>query len=212
MVGDWLGVAGSLANLGSIAGAAGLHAEARQLYQEALSLFKAIGFRWGIAYTLIRLGEAAHLAGDSAGALPPLEEALAICQEIGHRWGMAFSMIQLGSVHFALRHTTQAGQSFLRALRIAYETHLVPTMLEALVGVAQFLQADEQPERAAEVVGLVLHHPAADAETKRRAEAILALLDASLESGETAAYLARGQTQDLEDAVCALLDDCAALE
>ncbi|MBI5959671.1 MAG: protein kinase [Chloroflexi bacterium] len=210
-VGDWLGVAGSLANLGSIAGTSGLYGEARQLYQEALSLFKAIGYRWGIAYTLIRLGEAAFLAGDQVGALASLEEALAICQEIGHRWGIAFSMIQLGNVNYALRRTRSAGQHFLRALQIAQETRLIPTMLEALVGVAMFLHADEQSERAAELLSLVLATAATDADTKRRAESFLATLDSRMDAGELAAYLGRGQALDLEKTVRDLLADCAGI-
>jgi tetratricopeptide (TPR) repeat protein len=208
--GDRLGMAGTLANLGSIAGLNGLYAEAWQLYQESLSLFKAIGFRWGIAYTLIRLGDAVFHTGAYAEALRPLEEALSICREIGHRWGIAFALTKLGDVAYAMGHTNHAGGYFYHALRISHEMKLLPTTLDALVGVAMFLHADDQSDRAAELLGLVLNNPASDAETRNRAETFMRdYLSPALTLDRLASAINRGHTLDLATVVPFLLDEAA---
>jgi tetratricopeptide (TPR) repeat protein len=204
---DRLGMAGALANLGSVAAHKGLYGDAEQQFSEALNLFESIGFRWGIAYALIRLGELKRLARQYAAAESFLAESLRICREIGHRWGMAFAQIQLGYVLHGQRNVLGAMQAFHAGLRIAAEMQTPPTILEALVGCALCLCADEEYERAAELLNLALEHPAADMDTKKHAVQVLGTLIDQLDPDDLRAAAARGRHLDLETVVDDLLDE-----
>jgi tetratricopeptide (TPR) repeat protein len=208
---DRMGTAGALANLGSVAVYRGQHDDAQARFDDALAIFQAIGYRWGIAYTLIRLGDVALRTGAYDEARAALEQALALCDEIGHRWGMAFAQIQLGHVSLAQRQYRQAGGCFYRALRAAWDIQAVPTALDALVGVAQFLQIDEDFERAVELLALALAHPSTDMETKTRATQALDALAGELAPDTLDSATAQGRVRDLAGVVGGLLDESAAM-
>jgi thioredoxin-like negative regulator of GroEL len=132
---------------------------------------------------------------------------LRICREIGHRWGMAFAQIQLGYVLHGQRNVLGAMQAFHAGLRIAAEMQTPPTILEALVGCALCLCADEEYERAAELLNLALEHPAADMDTKKHAMQILGTLVNQLDPDDLRAAAARGRHLDLATVVDVLLDE-----
>jgi tetratricopeptide (TPR) repeat protein len=202
-----LGMAGATANLGSVALIRQQYDEASAYFDEALALFNAIGYRWGYAYTLTRRGEVAMKTGAYDRAEAALNESLQHCAEIGHRWGMAFAHIQLGHVTYAQRHYARAGAYYQAALRIAQDIQATPTVIEALVGMANFLRADEQYELAAELLSLALNHPATDLETRQRAQHALDSLASELFPDEFVAAARRGQDCDLDAALKVILTD-----
>jgi tetratricopeptide (TPR) repeat protein len=200
---DRLGTAGALANLGSTAALRGQLVDAHARFEEALAIFSAIGYRWGYAYALIRLGEIAHQTGDDERATAALQESLDLCADIGHRWGMAYAQIQLGNIAHAQQRHRQAAAYHLRALRIAREINALPTALDALLGLIALLIVDEQEQRAADLLALVLEHPAAGHDTRRRAQAMRRALGAERRADAVA-------LPDLDRALDDLLADCAA--
>ncbi len=206
-VDDRLGIAGSLANLGSLAALRGKADEASTLFAEALSHFQVLGYRWGIAYTLIRIGEIAADMENSGAALPLLKDALAICRDIGHRWGTGFSLLQMGHILLAQRQNTKAGKLYLEALQIVSEIQAIPAVLDALTGIAGIMFDEDECERALELVTLVLNHPAADGETKQRAERIHTILMVELLPDQVEAATARGQHTPLDVIITDLLEN-----
>jgi hypothetical protein len=73
-----------------------------------------------------------------------------------------------------------------------------PHAVAMLVHVAHLRARAGQAERAAELLGLVLHHPASYSEAENDAQPVLELLRESLGAEELEAALARGARLDLE--------------
>jgi hypothetical protein len=67
-LGDQLGIAGSLSNLGLLAESEGDTAVARSFLDESLSIRLELGDRWGIAASHTNLGRCAEQRGDYADA------------------------------------------------------------------------------------------------------------------------------------------------
>jgi hypothetical protein len=83
---------------------------------------------------------------------------------------------------------------------------IVHTTLNALVGVAWLRAQDGRHERAAELLGLALSHPALESDVRQNtAEPILAMLREALPADQLDAALARGQALDLDTVVSELL-------
>ncbi len=120
---------------------------------------------------------------------------------------MAYAQIQLGHVAHAQQDERQAGGDYLRALRIAREINALPTVLDALLGMITVLIADEQDGRAADLLALVIAHPATGHDTRHRAQAILFALETELTPD---ARLTPATPPDLDRALDDLLADCAA--
>jgi tetratricopeptide (TPR) repeat protein len=82
-IGDRLGIAGSLGNLGNVARMQGDYVSARTYHEEGLVVFREIGDRLGIAGSLINLGSVAYILGDYASMHSFSAEGLVIFQELG---------------------------------------------------------------------------------------------------------------------------------
>ncbi|MCZ7542014.1 MAG: hypothetical protein M5R40_00030 [Anaerolineae bacterium] len=79
-------------------------------------------------------------------------------------------------------------------------------MINVLVGFAWLRLLDGQPQRGAELVGLVAHHPATDEFTMRGdMEPVRVKLEGALPPTVFAEALERGRTLDLEGVVNELL-------
>jgi hypothetical protein len=76
-----------------------------------------------------------------------------------------------------------------------------PHALTDLLYIAQLWARAGPPERAAELLGLALHHPASYSEVERYAQPVLALLREELGVEQLEAALARGAKLDLEKVV-----------
>ena len=98
----------------------------------------------------------------------------------------------------------RCGQGYLReALKESSTIGHVPLILEVLVGVA-LLRAKAGPrerEQAAELLGLVLGHPAVHEDARQLADPVLAVLRDVLPPDELDAAMARGKALDLEQVV-----------
>jgi non-specific serine/threonine protein kinase len=80
----------------------GDYAAAREHYEAALAIRRALGDRGGVGAVLSNLGLLAYEQGDYASALSLHEQSLAVDRELGDRWGVAVSLIHLGGL--AARH------------------------------------------------------------------------------------------------------------
>jgi len=73
---------------------------ARELQEEALAIWRALGDRRGIADASIFLGLVDSDEGDRASARALYGESLAIRRALGDQWGVSFSLNNLGNVAF----------------------------------------------------------------------------------------------------------------
>jgi len=95
-LGDQLGIANTLCDLGNIALSSGSHDEAKQHFQASLALYRAMGNQWWAATALDGLAWVARGLGNYDQARKLWEESLALSQVQNNPWEMALSLRNLG--------------------------------------------------------------------------------------------------------------------
>jgi predicted ATPase len=90
--------ANGLGGAGHLARQQGDYGQAKELHEQSLAIFRAIGSKRGAARQLTALGEIARFQGDYAKAMNLHEQSLAIRYEIQDKEGIAVSLRQLGVI------------------------------------------------------------------------------------------------------------------
>jgi tetratricopeptide (TPR) repeat protein len=158
--------------------ALGRYTEARERLQNGLACARASRIRWLVGVAQGQLGLVLNAEGDHAGARTALLEAVAAAQEIGNQWDRAWGEVGLGDAELGLGNPAQASTHYRLGLELAVEEHALPIALDALVGFA-FLRARAGDwERASELAGQVLLHPASGGNARTRAEQVRRMLNA----------------------------------
>jgi predicted signal transduction protein with EAL and GGDEF domain len=111
---------------------------------------------------------------------------------------------------FALGNDAEAERGWCEALHVTMETQGTFVALEALVGIATLKAKQRNIEQALELSLIVLNHPASFQETKDRAEALRAELEAQLTSQQVEAAQARAKATTFEAAVEEILQQAPA--
>lgn len=120
-MGDKVGTARALNNLGLSLFHQECYAEAQPLLEESLVLKRAANDRRGIALSLGNLGLIARAHGDKERAFRLLAECQALCQEIGDRQNTAWAIGNLGDIAYRQGDLNRAHDCFLQSLRIYNE-------------------------------------------------------------------------------------------
>jgi tetratricopeptide (TPR) repeat protein len=97
-LGDRLGQAGALTDLGTVRGLTSDYPGAAGDLEQALAIYRDLGDRLGQASALNILGAGRGLTSDYQGAARDLEQALAIYRDLGDRLGQARSLNNLSAV------------------------------------------------------------------------------------------------------------------
>ena len=95
-LGDRLGQAGALNDLGDVRRLTGDYPAAVQDLEQALDIYRDLGDRLGQAGALHDLGNVRRLTGDYPAAAQDLEQALGIYRDLGDRLGQAGALRYLG--------------------------------------------------------------------------------------------------------------------
>lgn len=208
-LGDRLGLARILLGLGIVADCLEEYPQAQALYLEGLALSCEVGNRLSESAALNNLGEIALVQGDFSAAWKYYQESLKIKREISHKETMAGTISNLGHTAFAMGDYPGALASYYEALQIASEIGNYPDLLEILTGLTEVLASTGQGEKALELLGLVLNHPAVDHVAKTSAETVLASLRAHYAPAEIETGLERGKTLRLEQVVANFLQQAS---
>ncbi len=210
-IGDKKGITVCLNNMGNVAAGQNDYAAATRYYQEALAMARETGDRQTIGALLGNLGVIARRQNDYAAAAGHIEEALGIFREIGARELSATTVMNLGKVTAARGDKPTALRHFGEALNEAMLIGALPLALSALTGVAGAWvgMTEALTRRAAELMGLVLNHPASTASIKQEAEPVLAALRAALPADEVEVALTRGAGLEFEGVVNGILREDA---
>jgi tetratricopeptide (TPR) repeat protein/transcriptional regulator with XRE-family HTH domain len=121
-LGDRLGLASAVNELGILRRRTGDCAAAAEAGQLALDLYRQLGSRLGEANALSSLGSARRATGDYAAGARADEEALAIYRDIGDRLGQARTLGNLGVALRATGDCLAAARAHDEALAIHRET------------------------------------------------------------------------------------------
>jgi tetratricopeptide (TPR) repeat protein len=115
-IGDWLGEANTLQEIGDVLLFLERSNEALQWYEVALTYYSEIGDCLGKANTLKALGNVLQFLKQSTEALEKYEAALACYREIEDRLGEANTLKAIGDVFRLLKQSTEALEKYEIAL------------------------------------------------------------------------------------------------
>jgi tetratricopeptide (TPR) repeat protein/transcriptional regulator with XRE-family HTH domain len=118
-LGDRLGQANALLDLGMVRRLTGDYPAAAQALEQALDIYRDLGDRLGQANALHGLGDLRRLTGDYPAAVQALEQALGISRDLGDRLGQATALLYLGNVRPQTGDYPAAAQALEQALGIS---------------------------------------------------------------------------------------------
>lgn len=197
-IGNQRGIATCYYGLGLVSHTLERYPVAWRYCEESLNRFRETNNRWGIASCQGELGQLSWKNNDRESAHQYFTESLRLFREIGNRQGITTCLIGLGNI---ASEPSTARQRYHEALVEATLSGNLPGALLALTGLAElYLQADETA-RAAELLGLVLAHPAANVDVVAAARPLRDALPAEAED----AYQG-GKSLELEATVKVILD------
>jgi tetratricopeptide (TPR) repeat protein len=204
--GDLLGIAGSLENLGLVARDLGAYEEAEAYLQEGLAIRVEVGHQFSIAVSLENMGDLALALGDYQAARRHYNSSLEVYETHGY-FGCVTPHRGLAGVCTALGDTEQAGKHFHAALKAAADAAHVSLVLDVLACMAQLAAKMAQNERAAELLALVVQHPASSLQTRNKAERLLSELGSQVPPEALATARERSKGVKLEEIVGGVLQE-----
>jgi tetratricopeptide (TPR) repeat protein len=127
-LGDQVGIARALNNLGIVAYHQADYSAARACYEESLAIKRKLGNKPGLPPTLHNLGNIALNQGDYALAYGYVTEAVSLSWELGNKEGIANGLEIASSLALARRQPMRAAQllAVVEELRVAIGAPLAP--------------------------------------------------------------------------------------
>lgn len=178
--------------------------EAAERLTEALDLSRSERIREIEAQVLMNLGLCAHKQGDLERAAERYRTSLEISRTLLAREDALINAVNLGDVALARGHAHEAWHDFVRAAEEAVAFGAMPRTLDALRGAAEVLASLGEHERAAEIVGFILAHPACNVEVRGEVERVVTTLTASLDGAALGRARTRGREQPIDEVLVAL--------
>jgi predicted ATPase/DNA-binding CsgD family transcriptional regulator len=190
----------------------GDYPEARRLAESSLNLNEEIGNVIGSTWSLLALGHEAMARGEQEGARGFFLRCLKISEETGFRYAIQNSSKYLGKVALSMGKIAEAENYLLQSLRITKEIGLLRDKLNLLYEFACLRVAQNNSEQAAELLALVLQHPAShqvrwqEGRIRDSAKGLLSKLEHELPQETYTEALERGQELELDGIVDDLVD------
>ena len=146
-----------------------------------------------------------HHLGNLEKAKQYSQASLSTAREIGHRHGVISTLSNLGHLYILLGGHVPAWGCLCQSLSESTAVGVAPLTLDALVGVARLRAETGQENSAAELLGMILNHPAVAVDITQVAETVLAGLCDVLPAEQLEAAMERGKTLELDAVVAELL-------
>ena len=146
-------IARALTQLGEVARLEANVAEARALFEQTLSTWRAIGHKSGLVDALRGLGDTARLEGNFSVAEPLLEESLSVCRDIGARRGIAAALESLGNLAAACGNRVRAKRQYSEALTLWNEMEDTHGVARCIESAAELIAVEGRFDVAAMLLG-----------------------------------------------------------
>jgi len=150
---DEEGIARAIAELGGVAIAELDLDRAAALYEEAVPLFRGQEKPARVAASLGNLGTIAHMRGDHETAVRYYQEAIAVSRGAGDEDGNAVNLHNLGRSEIQLGRTDEALDALRESLAIGRRLGYREVIAYCLGGFAEIAMVEEDPARAATLLG-----------------------------------------------------------
>jgi serine/threonine protein kinase/tetratricopeptide (TPR) repeat protein len=169
------------------------------------------GNRALLAKAELGLGGIALTRGDYAEAERHISKGLGLCDEQRSMGGRGGALEALGTLACEQGQPERALDCYRRAFDVARREDRPAALVSILVGVARCLLRSGRSERAAELTGLALRHPATPHPLRARdIDPLLEQLGAVLGPAELSAALLRGEGSSLEHSLESSFDSSAS--
>ncbi len=159
----------TLNNLGNLCIAQGDGANARTCLLESLTLAEETGNRLGTPFTLINLAILDIADRQYERARGFVERATALVEKGADRQVEPMCLYTLARIEAECGEFARARDCLGQAARIAVATQNSPNMVEVAIWAAHVDMAEHAPERAAEILCVVLAHPLAGTSDRKLA-------------------------------------------
>jgi DNA-binding SARP family transcriptional activator/predicted ATPase len=209
-LGDLMGQSKCLINLGCSAQVQGDVAEARRLYQEGINICRAMDNRVALAVALNNLGQLEADQGAFAAGETYLLEGLEIKREIGERRSIVFALKQLGAVARQTGRLKQAQVYLDEALAMSRELGTAVLMADVLTAAARLYAAQNQPNRALELLAIIRVSALNDQELMNQVDKLWPEIASQVTPDTAVVCRRRGEEMGLEGVVTAVLNDFRA--
>lgn len=187
------------------------YVEMRRVAQAGVNLFEELGEAMVLISPLVTLGHAVFALGEHVQAREIYLRCLKISEAVGYRWGTGNACKYLGQMALSLNETVKAESYLLRSLKIADETGSGRDQVNLLCDLARVRMAENRMEEAAELLAMVLQHPASrlhrlgGGSVRDRVQELLNTLKAELSAETYEAAWARGNTLEFDQVVMDLV-------
>ena len=199
--GDQRGVAIARLNLGVCMFRLDKYAESGQLLEKSLMAFQEIGGDVGVALSLMNLGNVAYAQGLLTEAKEYYANGLCKAKEINYQRGIVLLLNDLGHVCYSLQEFGESKAYYSQALDCALAMDTLPHVMEAFVGLAQFLNQLNKYQQAITVLLFVLDNPVTDTESKDRGKGLLAELRPAVTTHTHVVAKQRAESMTINDAL-----------
>jgi predicted ATPase/DNA-binding CsgD family transcriptional regulator len=185
--------------------------EARRLAESSLNLNEEIGNVIRSTLSLLALGHSSLALGEHEVASDCYTNILKISQETGFLYGIEKSSKYLGKVALSMGKIAEAENYLLQSLRMTNEIGLVRDKLNLLYEYACLLVAQGNSEQAAELLAMVLQHPAShqirlgEGRIRDSTKVLLAELEDELHPEAYKAAQKRGQELEVDEVIVELV-------
>jgi len=141
--------------------------QAEKLLQEGLAIARELDYcRFGVGLALDGLGQVAYAQGDHERAHAFFSESASLFRQIGDTHRLTQVLNYQGQNALALDTTREAQKEFSTALKLAQQSGLIPSMIDALIGLAIVDSRQRANQETLELVLYILQHPASAQKTK----------------------------------------------
>ncbi len=189
----------TLCHLGQTLRALGEYDQAEKRLREGLALTQAMDYRTGSGIILEALGQVAYDQGKYVEAIPFFSQSADLFREIGdHANRLSRTLSHQGLNYLALNMAVEAENAFLTALRMAQEGEILPSVLNALAGLAMLKTRQKANQEAFELVIFILQKQASTQEARMLANQLRTELEAQLAPEERKAIIARAESTSLD--------------
>jgi predicted ATPase/DNA-binding SARP family transcriptional activator len=177
LIADKLGAARIVSNshylLGLCALARGEFDLAERHLQEGLIISRRAGDTWNMGLIQHYLGRVSLARKDWMIAKERQEAGSSLMELLGEKLGIVFCLLGLGWAEQGLKNHRASRDHFNEALEIAADIHVPPQILEALMGIASCLLMEGEVDRAADLLSIIVAHPATAFPVRQQAQAML---------------------------------------
>jgi predicted ATPase/DNA-binding XRE family transcriptional regulator len=152
-LGDWLGLAHRLYNVGMFLMLNGDLESAQKHLDESRALFQQLNPRLAEAQFLPAYGQVALLQGDFEKARACFQEEAKIYAEFGNRLGYLWARVRLGYVALREDNFNEANRNFAETVYNFQRDHNIEGVIFTLEGMAGLYVATDKPVMAARLIG-----------------------------------------------------------